>query len=306
MENSPVIKYDVEIQEDINIKKIFFVLKKIENLIKKGYNRITIFINSCGGEIDGCHFFFNAIQELKKNSNVYFLCYCNDALSAAYWVASAFDKLVAIDENSAFGNIGVINVLEREENKNLFFISSTEQKAELAGLKNISEDTASALKINNNEIYSTFVKDVLKKRKIKNEHLQGQIFLANDALANGFIDEVLNMDTDKEITDLQTDENMSVDRLRLELQRLKNEFQRQQEEMRKKISDEIKRIEEIYLIGTQLDIDKEEIKNAIENQKLSSGEFAISQIKKMGKTSFSLNSGNNVNVNSIIEKIMNK
>lgn len=305
-----MIKYDIAIEEDINIKKIFFVLKKIENLIDKGYNRITIFINSCGGEIDGCHFFFNAIQEFKKNSNVYFLCYCNNALSAAFWLASAFDKLVAIDENSAFGNIGVINVLEREENENLFFVSSSEQKAELAGLKNISEDTANALKVNNNEIYSTFVKDVLKKRKIKNEHLQGQIFLASDALVNGFIDEVLSMDMsmdmDQEITDLKIDENMSIDKLRLELQRLKNEFQRQQEEMRKKISDEIKRIEEIYLIGSQLDLDKEEIKNAIENQKLSSGEFAISQIKKMGKTSFSLNSGNNVNVNSIIEKIMNK
>ena len=305
MENKwEMFSYDLKIINEINIQKILLSLKNIENLIKNGYNVIKVFINSYGGSIDGCQFFFNAIQELRTKYGIHFVCYANNALSSAYWIACAFDKIMAIDENSTFGNVGVINLLNEESDANIFYVSSSDLKSELAGLKLISEDTKKQLQENNTKIYNTFIKAILKKRNIKKDLLQGQIFLASQALQHGFIDGVLTMDEDLKNLELRNN-NVDVEKLRLELERIKNEFQAKQENFQKQLENEIKRIEEIYLIGVQLDLDKDEIKEAISNSKLSSGEFAISQIKKMGRTSISLKN-DSVNVNSIIDKIMNK
>ena len=153
---------------------------------------VLLHISSPGGEVEGASELAAMIANARGKKKVYAYIGGTGA-SAAYWIASAADRIVAAD-TAIVGSIGVMagyTVKDaRPGEKSYRFISSQ------SPYKNASPDTdagATRIQANIDALAQVFIETVARNRNKKPEDAvewsgQGAVFVAAEALKMGLID----------------------------------------------------------------------------------------------------------------------
>ena len=165
------------------ISEIIDMFEKDENI-----NNYIFMIDSGGGETSGISNLSKKIKQIKKPT----VCYTTDiCTSAAYWLASACDKIIAGSETALFGSIGVL--VYREINNNEYIVSNRQSPNKYPDLR--TDEGKDAMRNLLDDIYDIFSNDVSKNRNInieivKEQFGKGSVFVASKALSCGMIDEI--------------------------------------------------------------------------------------------------------------------
>lgn len=155
---------------------------------------IVLQIDSPGGAVKGANEFAKQVREVRGVKPI--VAYVGgDGASAAYWIASAADKIVA-DDSALIGSIGAMYSLQSVEDKpgvkRYSFTSSQ------SPLKNASPDTPEGSREVQrlvNEMAQVFIESVAANRGIDTEAVlanygKGAVFTGAEALKRGMIDEI--------------------------------------------------------------------------------------------------------------------
>ena len=157
---------------------------------------ILIDCDSPGGEIRGVDEAAEAVSAASKIKPV--IAYTGGSMaSAAYWVCSQAD-LVYASRASLVGSIGVYAVA-RDYSKayeaagiKSFLIKSGDAKGQgVPGLP-VSDDTLADMQGRVDAYAGMFKAAVNNRRKVADAHMQGQVFMADEAMGAGIIDAITN------------------------------------------------------------------------------------------------------------------
>lgn len=146
---------------------------------------IDLLINSGGGTFAGFSTGFAAISESKKKTRAI----VRSAQSAAYGLASAANEILAKDDASMFGSIGVAMDLRKDSEK----ISITSDGAPNKRPDLETEEGKAEVRSLLNSMHENFVGKISKGRGISAEKVdldfgKGSTFLAADAISRGMAD----------------------------------------------------------------------------------------------------------------------
>lgn len=161
---------------------------------------IILDIHSGGGTVFGVDECARIISEAKKPVTAYVNA---AAFSAAYWLACAADRIVAVSEGAEVGSIGVIS--EHEEMSGAFERMGVKFTTFKAGeLKDMGSDTRpitdaekAVWQADINKVYGRFVGWVAERRGLSVEAVratEADTYFADEALENGLIDAIQNKD----------------------------------------------------------------------------------------------------------------
>lgn len=160
---------------------------------------ILIDVDSPGGTVGGVPELAAEIMAARGTKPIVAIVN-TQASSAAYWIASAADEIVATP-SSALGSIGVFTA---HEDKSAFFekegiattlISAGDFKVEDSPFAPLSDDARAHLQTMVNDVFAMFVRDVAKGRGVSAKDVrsgfgQGRNVLAKDAVALGMADRI--------------------------------------------------------------------------------------------------------------------
>jgi protease-4 len=158
---------------------------------------ILLNISSGGGTVTGVPEAADLIRQIAAVKPVY--AFTDDCIaSAAYWLASQANNIF-ISKSAEVGSIGVYlalldvsGAMEQDGVKMELFKAGKFKAMGLAG-NPLSDEERELLQANVDKIYAQFTGYVKSKRqKVTSDTMQGQMFDAEDALANGLIDGVVN------------------------------------------------------------------------------------------------------------------
>ncbi|MBI5234464.1 MAG: signal peptide peptidase SppA [Deltaproteobacteria bacterium] len=162
---------------------------------------LVLNIDSPGGVVDGVKELVDFIYESRGQKPI--VAYVDgSALSAAYWIASAADKIIA-PETTNVGSIGVwtshIDASKLHENLGLKKTYLYAGKYKVAGNEAapLSGEDRDYLQGFVHKYYTIFVEDVARNRgvgikKVMRDMADGKIFIGSDALDAGLIDKLGN------------------------------------------------------------------------------------------------------------------
>lgn len=155
---------------------------------------IVLNVDSPGGQAKGANEFAKQVRDVRGVKPI--VAYVGgDAASAAYWIASAADEIIA-DESAVLGSIGAMISLQMGEDKpgqrKYTFVSSQ------SPLKNADPSTAEGgreIQRLTNELAQVFVETVASNRGTSAEQVlekygQGAVFTGAEALKRGMIDSI--------------------------------------------------------------------------------------------------------------------
>jgi capsid assembly protease len=165
---------------------------------------ILLNVDSPGGAVGGIPEFAAEVYAARKKKRVIALA-DTMAASAAYWIASAAETLIATP-SADVGSIGVVYVhvdqskANEAEGLRHTIIKAGENKFEGSSLEPLSEETKNYIQDRVNSVNKTFVDAVAKHRattatNVNQNFGQGRTFRADDALAQGMIDRVATYNT---------------------------------------------------------------------------------------------------------------
>lgn len=155
---------------------------------------IFLEVNSGGGHVEGVEPAANAIFNTKKQTTarVHFM-----AASAAYWLASQADKIIAVGETSSFGSIGVatefIDRSKRDKESGIKRIVLTSTDAPQKRI-DITTDEGQAVVIERmDEIHSVFISQISRGRNLTTDFINknfgsGKVMTSEKAIKNKMID----------------------------------------------------------------------------------------------------------------------
>lgn len=159
-----------------------------------------LIIDSPGGEVFYCHEAFDAIKSCRKPV----IAVCESiCASAAYWIASAADRLYAV---SPFSETGSIGVMTRFADDSEWYRSNGYKEIEVyatgSDLKNKVYKDAVAGKPEEyirrflDPVLETMLGDIRSRRNIPegSEVLRGEIYYAREAVGLGLIDGIQSLD----------------------------------------------------------------------------------------------------------------
>jgi len=173
------------------------IIKDIWAAKKQGANAVVLDTDSPGGEVTGCGELANAIRAMSKEIPIYAYVTGN-ACSAAYWIASACQRIV-ISPSSSLGSIGCMATIrdysaamDRAGVKEYRFISSQSPQ------KNADPGTADgdkAIQITVDALAEVFVSSVAEFRGVSRDNVmkdfgQGGTFVGQAAVDAGLADAV--------------------------------------------------------------------------------------------------------------------
>jgi signal peptide peptidase SppA len=168
----------------------------IGTAILKGCKRIIFDINSPGGMVNGTPELGDKIASLRSHGIETHSFVDGQCCSAAYWLAAGTDKIYAT-RSADVGSIGVyIALLDESERFSREGLRVDVVKAgDLKGLgvrgTALTEEQRAHLQERVDEIYSMFSAHVKSHRRVSPDSMQGQSFLAAQALSRGLIDELI-------------------------------------------------------------------------------------------------------------------
>lgn len=159
---------------------------------------IILEIDSGGGTVTSCGELASHIQilSLRNHNSTQIIAYVDgQCCSAAYWLASACSKIYA-SETAIIGSIGVQMISPDEEEGGIKFLSSqSPNKNASAASKEGKEERQRIV----DDLGSVFVDAVAEYRGVTKEFVlenygKGSVFVAQDALNRGLIDEITTME----------------------------------------------------------------------------------------------------------------
>lgn len=159
---------------------------------------VVIRINSPGGSAAASQ---EIAREIKRMKKPVVASISDVGASGAYWIASACDKIVASPASSV-GSIGVIMIIPNFEEllKKVGVKQITIAKGKYKDIGNparpMTEEERKLLMKQLDIVYNQFVSEISKNRKISRKKAEslatGQIFVGEEALKNGLVDELGN------------------------------------------------------------------------------------------------------------------
>ena len=160
---------------------------------------VLLNIDSPGGTVDGLPELAAEIRTLRESKHVVALAN-SLAASAAYWIASQADEIVATPE-ALIGSIGVftLHVDWSAYNERVgikpTYIAAGKYKVEANPDQPLDDEARDYLQTLVEEAYSLFVADVAKGRgvsaaTVRSDYGEGRVLTAKDAKAAGLIDRV--------------------------------------------------------------------------------------------------------------------
>jgi len=172
------------------------ILKKISK--DKTITKVILSINSPGGDISSIQTVANLIYRMREDKQV--IAIAKDmAASAAYWIASAADKVILSSQTASVGSIGVVT-LHRDFSKKeeLEGVKTTEiyagqYKRIASAYEPLSDDGKKSIQEKVDCYYSVFVQDVAKFRGQTEEYVLknmagGRMFIGEQAIKSGLAD----------------------------------------------------------------------------------------------------------------------
>jgi len=162
-------------------------------------NRIILDIDSPGGNVDGVETLVNTIKNARGGKEIIAFI---DGLgaSAAFWIASAADKIFVSESTTFAGSIGVFQVhidqskfLEANGEKHTI-IRAGKLKAFPDSTEPLTDSGAELLQNEVNKIFRIFVESVARNRGLSVDTITGlesRILLADEAASVGLIDGVI-------------------------------------------------------------------------------------------------------------------
>ena len=168
-------------------------------------SEVLIDVDSPGGAVTGVHEMHARLMQLKGRGAKRIVAIANGMMaSAAYWIASAADEIVAIP-SATVGSIGVFSVHEdlSERAKQLgikvSLISAGRHKTEGNPFEPLTDEGRAQMQHRVDEAYASFVSDVARGRRVAVKDVtsgygEGRALGARDALAAGLIDRIATPD----------------------------------------------------------------------------------------------------------------
>ena len=166
-------------------------------LVDDQVKAIVLEIDSPGGEANGCFDFADEIFAARGVKPI--VAVANDwADSGAYLIASACERIV-VTQTGEVGSIGVVwcHVDYSQQNKMLgeavTYIYAGERKIDGNPDQPLSDKAKTSISADINKTYALFCAAVARNRGMSVEAVQAtqaQVFVADDALAVGFADEI--------------------------------------------------------------------------------------------------------------------
>ena len=152
--------------------------------------RIAFQVSSPGGTVTGVEELANKVRNIAKPTMAYT---DSEMASAAYWIASAADKVVA-SPSSTVGSIGVYmtiaDMTEMAKAQGIKMVVIKSGKFKGAGIPgtSLSEEQVANLQQGVDEIHADFKAAVLQTRKlVKAEDMEGQVFSGKQAAQRGLV-----------------------------------------------------------------------------------------------------------------------
>jgi signal peptide peptidase SppA len=152
--------------------------------------RIAFQVSSPGGTVTGVEELANKVRNISKPTMAYT---DSEMASAAYWIASAADKVVA-SPSSTVGSIGVYmtiaDMTEMAKAQGIKMVVIKSGKFKGAGIPgtSLSEEQVANLQQGVDEIHADFKASVLKTRKlVKAEDMEGQVFSGKQAAQRNLV-----------------------------------------------------------------------------------------------------------------------
>jgi ClpP class serine protease len=159
---------------------------------------IVLSIDSPGGEIKGVSDLADRIFAARGTKECGIVAHSAGAMcSAAYWIASACEKVVA-SSVAQVGSIGVMGILGSDEDKSVTYLRSN-----LSPNKNLDPNTPegrSAVEKNLDAMAKVFVEALAKNRNsdfdsVLERYGQGKVFVGQEALEAGMVDAIDSLDS---------------------------------------------------------------------------------------------------------------
>jgi ClpP class serine protease len=216
--------------------------------------------------------------------------------SAAYWLASATEKIIA-NPSALLGSIGVVTTIPVQEEPDSEGYKNIEVVSSNAGRKRPDPRTAEGMaeiKRELDDLESQFIESVARFRSttidaVKNDFGQGGVLIGANAVASGMADEIgsyeetlakLNQkfSTNKKINFMSKE---SIERSAITADFIKTEFPDIAEKLAKENSDKIKTETKESAFAAGIKSERERIL-AIEEAALSGHEDLVAQAKKDG------------------------
>jgi signal peptide peptidase SppA len=152
--------------------------------------RIAFQVSSPGGTVTGVEELANKVRNISKPTMAYT---DSEMASAAYWVASAADKVVA-SPSSTVGSIGVYmtvaDMTEMAKAQGIKMVVIKSGKFKGAGIPgtSLSEEQVANLQDSVDAIHADFKASVLQTRKlVKAEDMEGQVFSGKQAAQRNLV-----------------------------------------------------------------------------------------------------------------------
>ncbi len=157
---------------------------------------VILYINTPGGTVVGVPELADKINEVSKIKNV--IAYVDvQCTSAGYYLASQANTIYAAP-SADIGSVGVYAVYLDEslalakEGLKVNAISAGKYKLTGASWKEMSKEEKEMLQKDVDRIYKEFKEAIWRKRDIKEEDLQGQIYSGPDVVNKNFVDGNIN------------------------------------------------------------------------------------------------------------------
>jgi signal peptide peptidase SppA len=154
--------------------------------------RIALQVSSPGGTVTGIEELANKVRNLEKPTMAYT---DTEMASAAYWVASAADRVVA-SPSATVGSVGVymavpdMSKLYESQGVRMVVIKSAGSPLKGAGIEgtSLSEEQMAELQSSVDSMYEDFKVAIRHKRKmVADSALRGQVFSGKQAAAQGLV-----------------------------------------------------------------------------------------------------------------------
>lgn len=165
---------------------------------------IVINIDSPGGAVPGVQELSDKIFEARGTKPI--VAVVNPMMaSAAYWIGSAADEIVAIPSATDIGSIGVLTIhrddtkADEEAGYKYTIVRSVEFKAEGTPYEALSEAAREHLEERVGKIHTAFIETVARNRgvstsRVESDFGRGRTYLAKDAVAAGMADRIATLE----------------------------------------------------------------------------------------------------------------
>lgn len=164
---------------------------------------VLLMIDSPGGTVDGTQELANLIYNNKRGKPV--IAYSDGMIaSAAYWIASAADKIFISGDTVEVGSIGVvathIDISKQDEQfgEKWTEITAGRYKRIVSAHAPLTDEGRQYLQDQVDHIYTVFVQEVARNRNVSEEQAlamaDGKIFIGRNAVDVGLVDGVSTID----------------------------------------------------------------------------------------------------------------